>query len=137
LGCLKIGFNSHIVHRREAIRDLLNSANQGLAEMDHVFELMEQMKRGISDLEHLGGSPEKNMIAQAEERQDEILPFAEDASELVGRSVKLQEQSDDDLLQELTKMERFLSESRQIRESLQKKVAAIETDMQFLRQRRK
>jgi len=125
------------VHRRGVRRDILNSANNGLAEMDHIAELIEQMKLGISDLNRMGGSPDRRVITQAEEREQEVFPLAQVATELVGGMIELGKKSDDDLMQELTKMERCLTEARQIRESLEKKVAAIEAEIPLLRQQRK
>jgi len=131
----KSASTAQTVHSRGIFRDVLNSATTGIGEMERIDELIEQMKRGISDLQRLGGLPDKRMIARAEEKQQEMFALANEAAQLLGDPLQLRKKSADDLMQELTKMEGFLSQARQIRDSLEKQVSAIQAEIPFPRQR--
>jgi hypothetical protein len=131
------GRHAETVHRQGVIRDLIDSANGGIAEMTQINELIAQMKRGISDLQHGGGSPDKTVITKQETKQQALLPLREEAAKLIDDSAQLVKTSDTDLTKELIKMRGFLSQARQIKESLEKQVALIEVDVQFMRTRLK
>jgi hypothetical protein len=73
------------------------------------------------------------MITKAETQQKELLPHYEEAAKLVRDPLQLGKSSDDDLMQALTRMEGFLSQARQFRDSLEKQVSAIEREIPSLR----
>jgi hypothetical protein len=52
------------------------SQREGMGEMMRIADLIGQLKRVISDIEHFGGSSDRRIVLNAEAQQQELLPLS-------------------------------------------------------------
>ena len=98
--------------RRALIRDVLRAIESFCAEMTHIRELIEDMRRGIGDLKRLGGSPDTRVIAKAESNEGNLRPHYDQVVNLT--ALDFRDKAEDDLLEELTLVEGSCTQARQL-----------------------
>jgi hypothetical protein len=123
--------HAQTVERRGLIKNLLRAIETFCAEMTHIRELIEDGERGISDLKHSGGSPGRAMITRAKNKEGELLPLNNHVQNLT--AFDFRDTSEDELMEEITRVEGAGTQAKQLRESLQKELSSIEKDIEFMR----
>src|SRR5262245_16361464 len=128
------------VDRRGLLRDLITAAHRVIAESIRVASLIEELKIEYRTLPMFsgqsGGSREKLLIHQAESKQKEVFPMKEEAQKLIEERAYLLNASEDDFMQALNKFDGYLVQTLQVKDSLEREVAAVAGDNRIHRDSR-
>jgi hypothetical protein len=128
------------VDRRGLLRDLTTTAHRVVAESLQIGSLIEELKTEYRMLAtssgQSGSSREKLLIQRAEAKQKEVCLLQAEARKLIEERAQLRIASEEDLTQSLSKVDGYLIQVLQIKDSLEREVAATAGDNRIHREHR-
>jgi len=128
------------VDRRGVLRDLITTVHRVITESIQVGSLIEELKTGYRTLATFsgqsGGSREKLLVHQAESKQKKVTLMKEEAQKLLEEQAYLLKASEEDFTQALSKFDGYLVQVLQVKDSLQREVAAVASNNRLHREGR-
>lgn len=128
------------VERRGIFRDLIAAANGVIAESDRVIALFEEVKSEYRTLAvftgNTGGSRVELYVDRADSKSKEVLPYYDEAKQLVEQQASLRDTSEEDLTQTLCKIGGYLITVQRIKAELEREVSSISGQNQLHRANR-
>ena len=128
------------IERPSLLRSLLAAAQGVISESKRIETLVAKVKGEIQDqfifAGQSGASSRKDMfLKRADAKIDAVAPYVSEARSLVDNP-NLDNSSDEDLTRALTRFEGLLTESRRVREDLERELISLEADNRLYREKR-